>query len=525
MSTLLNPIDFVPLALDEIQGNILAGFNKDFQRFLFLSIADMTAAKHWLRHLIPHISDTTQVKLFNDAFRAFRKAHNGSEEGMPTATWLNIAFTHAGLVKLGAHGADTFPEEFRLGMAGRKNEIGDTGCSDPSLWQPPFNKPADVHIILLLASDLSADLETLGTHLLATLPAGLSLIGDQTGEDLHGKLKGHEQFGFKDGISQPGIKGFTPSVNFNPSSETGHQGVPGQDLLWPGEFVLGYPTQQPSRPRSTFDGPNPDPGADSCSGPDWTRNGSYLVFRKLSQNVSGFRASVLSAATSFGVPAEVAGAKIVGRYASGCPLQLTKDETPHNGFPAGFDPNTGDPSLTHPQLLDANHITHFEYGDDLAGQYVPRSGHIRKAYPRDEQFLTPDGAAIDPHSKLHESDTQTHRLLRRGIPFGKPFINPDTLEAPVSDDGEDRGLLFLAYQHSIADQFEFIQKQWVNDKNFPEKDDGTDPVMAQAVTGTMRCPIHHHPPTTTTLSHFVITEGGEYFFQPSISALHLLAHA
>ena len=50
---------------------------------------------------------------------------------------------------------------------------------------------------------------------------------------------------FMDGISQPGIPGLTrPS---RPGAAPG-QGLPGQDLVWPGEFVLGYPGQDPQDP-------------------------------------------------------------------------------------------------------------------------------------------------------------------------------------------------------------------------------------------------------------------------------------
>jgi hypothetical protein len=52
MSTFPNPVDQVPLHLDEIQGNILAGFSKDHQRFLFLRIDDVAKAKTWLRTLV-----------------------------------------------------------------------------------------------------------------------------------------------------------------------------------------------------------------------------------------------------------------------------------------------------------------------------------------------------------------------------------------------------------------------------------------------------------------------------------------
>ena len=80
-------------------------------------------------------------------------------------------------------------------------------------------------------------------------------------------------------------------------------------------------------------------GPDSRSVPSWTENGSYLVFRKLQQDVAGFRNSVRSNAKSLGISPEVLGAKIVGRFRSGCPMELTKTN------PAGVDTNNGDPSV------------------------------------------------------------------------------------------------------------------------------------------------------------------------------------
>ena len=60
------------------------------------------------------------------------------------------------------------------------------------------------------------------------------------------------------------------------------------------------------------------------------------------------------------------------------------------------------------------------------------AAHVRKAYPRDE--FTPAG------KEDSESATQTHRTLRRGIPYGAPYVAHDPDSAKV-----DRGLLFLCY--------------------------------------------------------------------------------
>ncbi len=77
----------------------------------------------------------------------------------------------------------------------------------------------------------------------------------QTGGVLPGHLKGHEHFGFDDGVSQPGIRGRVSEApndvltarHIAPGQFPAEDlyGYPGQDLVWPGEFVIGYPRASP----------------------------------------------------------------------------------------------------------------------------------------------------------------------------------------------------------------------------------------------------------------------------------------
>ena len=41
---------------------------------------------------------------------------------------------------------------------------------------------------------------------------GIQVLFTQRGDNLPGNLQGHEHFGFKDGISQPGIRGAVPAT-------------------------------------------------------------------------------------------------------------------------------------------------------------------------------------------------------------------------------------------------------------------------------------------------------------------------
>jgi Dyp-type peroxidase family len=497
------------LNLANIQGNVLGGFNKDFQTFLFVKFNGSTEGRAWIKAIADGDldigvakSDSASVLEFNAQFKALT-AEGVKPETVIAAAWTNLAISFQGLAALGVKSADLnkFPKAFKDGMAARKAAIGDTGTSDPGTWIAPFGSN-DLHAVVLLAADSEAMLTARVTAVTSSpeFKAGVTVLLRQEGRTRTDE-RGHEHFGFKDGVSQPGIRGTTV-----PDDPIGNpdQGHPGQDLLWPGEFVLGYPTQKP-KAKTGVDGPNPDPGPPSTSGPTWTTDGTYLVFRRLAQDVPGFRAHVKALATANGLSEDLMGAKLVGRYRSGCPLEARKFQ------PLPFTPASTDPGIATLALADSDVLNNnFEFGDDPDGGICPLAAHIRKAYPRDEQ-TTPDPAQS-------ESSTQTHRLLRRGIPFGNSFGAPQGGGA-----NDPRGLLFLAYQKDIESQFEFVQQSWVNNTGFPPfpagSTPGQDPIIAQSSSGPFQLAPGKAP---ITVSHFVTTTGGEYFFCPSIDVLQNL---
>lgn len=510
---------------NNIQGNIFGGFNKNFQTLLFLKFRSGPTGRAWIKALAdPDFgegvaqSNSARVLTFNGQFKALHAAGLKPEDFLAVA-WTNIAISHQGLKALEVRHDDlmAFPSDYAQGMAARKDRIGDLGESDPSKWIAPFDKPADIHAVLIVAADNEGLLEKRVEALrgMPTFAPGVEELGKEpiqgrTRADLLDKDKtiiekreGHEHFGFKDGVSQPGIRGVTV-----PDDPIGNprQGQPGQDLLWPGEFVLGYPTQRPEAKRGTG-GPNPDAGTKSRSGPRWTKDGSYFVFRRLAQNVPQFHKHVEELAKANGLNPDLMGAKLVGRYKSGCPVETRAFQPPPYDPPAK-DPGQGAGS----PLADSDTLNNnFEFGDDVDGGTCPLASHIRKAYPRDEQTLE--------NKDDSESDTQTHRLLRRGIPFGGSIG-----DKVGGKEGDPRGLLFMCYQKSIKDQFEFVQSSWVNDKEFPafppgRPTPGDDPIIAQSPQG----PFTLDPAKPSlTVRHFVTTTGGEYFFAPSIKALQEL---
>jgi Dyp-type peroxidase family len=534
----------VEIEFDQIQGNIFGGFNKDHQIFIFFRIDDLEKTKKTIgpvdekgadipTGIFSHVSHSASnaVLAFNEQFRALRRA--GLPEGSIKATWTNLVFTATGMTKLG-QSTESLPEAFLQGMRDRASLVGDVGENEPLHWNRDMDVAVDWEVVdgmILVASDdpTAVDRTVAGSRLsnylakLGEADAGLTVLGVIRGEtrlDSGPDQVGHEQFGFKDGVSQPGVRGVDAPTDplHNPD-----QGDPGQDLLHPGEFVFGYPTQIPAAAPFDHDGPNPCQGPDSGGGTDWLKNGSLLVFRRLAQDVKGFRHAVARNAAKLGITSDLLGAKLVGRYASGAPLEALK-------FRAGigeYEPPMTDPGIADPALANSDALNNdFEYGEDADGMIVPLSAHVRKAYPRDQEpelegrntegNPIPRGPFVPGEA---ESKTQTHRLLRRGIPFGKSF------GAVVGGGAEEaRGLLFLAYQTDIERQFEFVQGTWVNDPEFPRDGSGQDPIITNNTTGgeIAGCPFHPRADASKcpiNFRHFVKTRGGGYFFSPSISTL------
>jgi len=534
------------LAMDNIQGNGIVGFNKDFQTLLLLKIVNVPEFKRWLRSIIPFIATASEVLAFNRLFKAIRNRRGDSLTIQ--ATWINIAFSFHALTLL-MEDADTFTDEaFKQGLAARSAGLGDPIEPDaegnPENWV--IGGPGDeADVILIVESDdrddLLAEVARVEHSLFPTrlhggriIRSGAVIVFKQRGASLPQPLTGHEHFGFLDGVSQPGLRGRisdnpTDVLTFRQNPNDRDQGKPGQDLLWPGEFVFGYPGQDPTSAEIT------EPGPISEAGPAWAKDGSFVVFRRLRQDVEAFREFVNETAFQLGLSPELVGAKLVGRWASGAPIlrapeadnrALADDDCANNNFE--FEEET-DPILpeqkespidctdeipnSHPPAL-------FPPSEgDPEGLICPFAGHIRKAYPRDDTSTTlPDTSEVT---------TQTHRILRRGIPFGEPLRH-----IPFFDFGE-RGLIFLAYQTSIVEQFEFILKQWVNNPDFKEPTAGHDLIIGQnntpgadrerQFTITFTRNGVEHSEVISTRVDWVIPTGGGYFFSPSIAALELFA--
>ena len=533
------------LPVDEIQGNILSGFNKDFTTLLLLKIrpqaADLANAKHWLHDvLLPQIAKTREVHAFNRDFRL--AIRNGTTP--PTATWVNVAFSALGIARLRSQSeVDQLGDEaFRFGLAKRSAFIGDptnpTAMGNTRNWLYGGRDDNTPDILVIVASDSRADCAARVDTLVSGLDAaGIdALLPPQRGETLPPPWTGHEHFGFKDGISQPGVFGvgpggatdfITPRYIDSSDPRSSAFGKPGQPLLWPGEFVLGQFRQFQVAPDPNVDTeadplvavdiplPNGQAPALSPIQPAWALNGSYLVLRRLRQDFSAFWSFMRAQAAREGTDPDTFSAKLVGRWKSGAPIMrtptvddtaLARDDLANNHFAFSSDSRliTAFTSEAPSGYVDSAP----QARGDFLGSVCPHFAHIRKVNPRDE--ATDLGVA---------QDTGIRAIMRRGIPYGESLLGvanptPEQLAA-------DRGLLFISYQASIVDQFETLLRRWSNRPNLPHPS-GHDPVIGQAhdhngsrrrfidLPSGRRCFID---------AEWVIPTGGGYFFAPSITAI------
>lgn len=426
-----------------------------------------------------------------------------------------LCFTFNGFKALGVDGDTlrTFPEAFQQGMAARAALLGDTGASAPDKWQGALGDRR-VHALLMLSSPqmVTADAaaraklrayvrefntgfdgngkpSALRANVTTTAidVAGVEILHVELGEDpfeaKDGRIRDFdrrlEHFGWRDGISQPFVL-TEMQAGAMPNAPPPGGGRPMPDGSWAplatGELFLGFPDEdgllavEPAN-RALRDG------------------GTYLVFRKLEQDVVGFH-SFFAARRKDKDDRWRLAAHMMGRWPNGAPVVRHPD----------YEPATAKD--------DDSTINDFRFeAEDPHGQKCPIGSHARRVNPRD--YLNGEAA-------------RRHRILRRGISYGGSLI-----AAGSPGDAEPRGLLFVALNARIDLQFEFIQRDWLNTGElFGRVGAGRCPITG-ALDGACTDAFHEggRIAPETHIPRFVTTRGGEYFFVPSVDALKALAAA
>jgi len=426
------------LIAKNLQGNILSPHARDNAAHIFVEFIDKESAKKFIKgYLVKKITSAKKQKSDSEAFKI------GKSNGFRTFINFSLSIDCYKFLGIDNH---KIPEDvsFRNGMKSQQRRLRDPMSN---LWQVDYQK--EWHAMITVSNKSSKYLRSRVSVIKKELKKHkVESVYVETGKGIRNKEGNHiEHFGYVDGISQPHMltdridDGKVSTENWNPKGKLG--------------FALVR-----------------DPG-----GVDSNSFGSYLVFRKLDQNVRAFRSAEKQLAEKMQIPVDYAGAQMVGRYRNGTPL-----------IP-----------ISPPQHTSTGKMNDFNFSlDNNTGSKCPFGSHIRKTNQR-------NGGEIDGV-----------QFPRRGITYGGE-ITPDA-ESGV-------GLLFMAYNSNINGQFEFMQASWANNSHFPRGNTGIDSIIGQGSDTTGQGYFKEWGEDNsghrenTSLGGFVTMKGGEYFFTPSISFL------
>ncbi len=533
------------LDLADIQGNIhrpYGRFGFPHTRHLFFHVHDPLAGRRFVQGIRPRVTTAEPWDTHEDPSgkRVVRK---------PPIT-LNLGFNHAGLAALDlpTRTLRLLPDEFIDGMRCRADILGDEGGSAPEHWDPLWQgegKAGHVWVSLNVGQNPDGsplailELWTVWLQELAALSDGGITLVEGHGADGKGRWQDSaaimaprpgggmmplpiEHFGFTDGISDPVFRGQFDDPAAEALAVIGGgkiaEGPYDPDKSWAaletGEFIMGNVDEGQELPVAT------EPH-------EFVRNGTFMVWRKLRQEVAAWDAYIAGQAelwrrvngTAGGVTDQHAAeetlrAKMVGRWRTGIPLAAAPDWASHEAMRAEHEAcieialrKPRDSAETQRLAAYNRMLTGFRFGDDPQGSRCPLGAHIRRANPRD--MLDPKLSTTEGASTL----VNRRRIMRRGL----PYVDPNG----------DKGIVFMAICTSLFRQFEFVQQQWINYGLDFEAGNDTCPVIGNRSQSDKFVvpagPAGATPFIAAAMPEFVTTRGGDYYFLPSISAIRMIA--
>ncbi len=535
------------LDLADIQGNVIRAYGQfgfPVARYFFLHIADAGAGRAFVDRVRARV--TTSQRWPSGAL------YPGPEVVPKPPVTLNIGFSFEGLVALGlpTRTLARMPPEFIDGMQRRQHILGDIGPSAPEhwddIWQAAAADPARaVHVWISMNAQLdpatgrpvaALDEQTRWLRgIVEELAPGVALLagngpGKAEWQDAAALFGADhlpspmEHFGFADGIGDPVFEGQSaPEIE---AVRVIGRGKLMPDQTWQplatGEFILGHPDESQELPPTA---------------PPWefSRNGTFMAYRKLHQNVASFRGYVAEQAALLArmmdLPAaeaeELIRAKMAGRWSDGVPLMVAPTTEAHEAYWKSWAdikeirriPGAErTPEQKRRMEEFRRSLIDFIYRDDHEGIRCPVTAHIRRANTRD--MLDPYVTSKDPKDWTGSALNKRRRIMRRGLPYGRSdWDKPD-------DDGE-HGIILMALCASLFRQFEFVQQQWLNYGLDFNVGNDTCPIVGHRQPSSSFViaadPKAGTPPfICPDLPTFVTTRGGEYFFLPSLSALRMI---
>ena len=450
--------------LQDLQGNILNGHGRDYSVHIFLRFPRPEPDKPETAGVSQRVRDwivrfakerVTSAKAqfdgankFRDSLETIEKERNSGipeEELSPLhdgGLFAHIAFAARALTEEGGLGLGKVPtpavppgngggairpgdpnylDVFREGLKARADILFDPSAAE---WEEGFRENADA--LIILGDDKPNRMIIVETQIIKELRDFNATVltverGHTIWKKFERKRRGEprygipvEHFGYADGVSQPVFTQAQLSeyLQRNPDLENVY---PSDRRLW-----------DPSAPLSLILVPDPNGRSEHSYG-------SYLVFRKLEQNVHGFKQAKQEMAKKLNIAKQLAGAMAVGRFEDATALVL-------------------EPGDTSDQVTN-----NLNYKGDPAALACPYHAHIRKGNPRLESVKTGGPFAEEEATELG------HRIARRGVPYGGVLNESENLEELPTG---GLGLLFMCYQGNIQNQFEFIQRFWCNNPVF-----------------------------------------------------------
>jgi len=466
--------EFVP---EDVQGNIIRGFRSLRMCYVLVRFsADAKNNRSWLQNQL--LAASAPLRLTTAA----------SQKAADDGPLVSFSLTASGLEKLGCpeNKLAAMDPAFRRGMRAEETRgiLNDLPADE---WSTDYRRPWDGLLVVAFDPSQSADVRTRIETACNPLAGSLIEMGnvlDENGRPIEAPSENFarfEPFGYRDNMS---VTVFT-------EEHAKELGLPDK------------PVWDPRRPLSVVLAPDPL----STNG-----RGSYFVYRKLRQDVEGFRRRVEVMADGLVQRGAMlnklyggSGSSAYGIFAPGNTPTREQILTFVKARIMGRAPDGSLPSGGSP----ANHD--FNYAHDRAGAVCPYAGHVRSMNPR--------GGSGDVAAEKKRG------IARRGIPFGR---------SDASAEDADCGLLFLCAQSDIGGQFERIQQEWANDavadfnrEPVPIADNviGHRPAVRDA-SGYQTDRYHRYTGTIEadfSISDLVTLQGGEYLFAPSRSGLEALA--
>lgn len=443
----LNPGPYANLLAD-LQGNIIKSHGRDYSVLLFVRWRSdrLNQTRRWIAEFADQWITSAQLQ--------FEEARRYRESGEAGRVFGSLFLSRRGYEALGFSGAQLPADQpFRMGM--QHDEIA-ASLGDPPVgeWEPGYREAC--HAVVSLADDDIVRLLQTVNRISQEIRQNAEILHREDGFVLRNR-EGQtiEHFGYADGVSQP----LFASHDIRRQRETGES----------------FQHWDPRAPLSLVLVKDPNGrGEDSY--------GSYLVIRKLEQNVRLFNEDVRQLADTLGVEEDQAGAYTVGRFKDGTPVS---ESASSNGM-GGND---------------------FNFSSDTEGSRCPFHAHVRKTNPRGDTVR---------EFNVSDDEERGHRIVRRAVSYG----SHKTGDEPE----KDSGLLFLCFQANIENQFNFMQIRWANAVNFLRVGAGPDPLVGQP-EGKQKWPLRWGEAETREYRFklWVFMKGGEYLFAPSISFLRSLA--